>query len=175
MAFSNNNIYKFKTIQNLKSSSYWLIPISYWPVFGINQLVDCIVRLTFVLTVCSTTKPSSLTSHMVNFNSSRVIPAYPQLFATLETVEKILSSKGPATGIEPTPGTNIQNQWRYTKSYLKTKSTFWVPLAGSSHWLMTNRNSTCPSPQAIILFISLKSSVFYKHRESSAGILSEST
>ena len=59
-------IYTFKTIQNLKSPCYWLIPISYWPVFGINQVVDCIVCLTFVLSVCSTTKPSSLTSHIVN-------------------------------------------------------------------------------------------------------------
>ena len=83
MAFSSSNIYTFKTIQNLKSPCYWLIPISYWPVFSINQVVDCIVRLTFVLTECSTTKPSSLTSHMVNLPHGW----YPRtrcFFATLQ-------------------------------------------------------------------------------------------
>ena len=84
MAFSNSNIYKFKTIQSLKSPSYWLIPIFYWPVFGIDQLVDCIVRLTFVPTAeCSTTKPSSLTSHTVNLPHGwypRVPAAFLQLW-----------------------------------------------------------------------------------------------
>ena len=81
MAFSNSNIYKFKNLQNLKSSSYRLIPVSYWPVFGINQLVDSIVRLTFVLTEFSTTKPSSLTSHMVNLPHGWY-PRTPQLLCS---------------------------------------------------------------------------------------------
>ena len=87
MAFSNSNIHKFKTIQSLKSPSYWLIPIFYWPVFGINQLVDCIVRLTFVPTECSTTKPSSLTSHPGGWYP-RVPAAFLQLW--LPSNKKIL-------------------------------------------------------------------------------------
>ena len=85
MAFSNSNIYTSKTIQNLKSPCYWLIPISYWPVFGINQVVDCIVRLTFVLTVCSTTKPSSLISHIVNLLHGGY-PRARSFFATLVAI-----------------------------------------------------------------------------------------
>ena len=87
MAFQIVIIYKFKTIQNLKSPSYWLISISYLPVFGINQLVDCIVHMTFVLTECSTTKPSSETSHMVNLPHGWY-PCTRSFFATLSSLLK---------------------------------------------------------------------------------------
>ena len=56
MAFLSSNIdlFLFPTDQ--------FVDITYL----VNCIVRCTVRLTFVLKECSTTKPSSLISHMVN-------------------------------------------------------------------------------------------------------------
>ena len=61
MAFSNNNIYKFKILNR----PLFQFPTDQYCIWH-SKLVDCIVPLTFVLTKCLATKFSSLTSHMVN-------------------------------------------------------------------------------------------------------------